>query len=179
MACAAALAAQLVSGASADEGTEETPDHRVKAAYLCKFASYVEWPATKFPHPDTPITIGVLGADAVAEELLQLVSGHMVDQRPIAARRLKTGEPLAGVDILFIGKQESSHLSEILSAARPLSVLSVTETTGALAQGSIINFTIDEQRVRFEISLTAAEQSNLKLSSRLLGVAQQVLPSSP
>jgi hypothetical protein len=55
-----------------------------------------------------------------------------------------------------------------------LPVLTVTESEGALAQGSIINFTLDEQRVRFEVSLYAAELSRIRLNSRLLAVAQRV-----
>jgi len=55
----------------------------------------------------------------------------------------------------------------------------VTEVDGALSQGSVINFTLVDRRVRFEISLEAAEKHNLKLSSRLLAVAQQVFTSMP
>ena len=56
----------------------------------------------------------------------------------------------------------------------PLSILVVTETPHSLADGSIINFVVTQQRVRFEIALDTADKSNLKLSSRLLSVAQSV-----
>ena len=45
---------------------------------------------------------------------------------------------------------------------------------GALNQGSMINFVIVDRRVRFEVALDSVERSGLKLSSRLLAVAQQV-----
>ncbi|MBC7685731.1 MAG: YfiR family protein [Bdellovibrionales bacterium] len=44
----------------------------------------------------------------------------------------------------------------------------------ALAGGSIINFRLVDERIRFEISLEAAERSNLKLSSQLLTLALSV-----
>jgi len=50
----------------------------------------------------------------------------------------------------------------------------VSESDGALARGSVINFILTGGRVRFEIALESAEKSGLKLSSRLLAVAQQV-----
>jgi hypothetical protein len=55
----------------------------------------------------------------------------------------------------------------------------VTESHGALAQGSMINFVLVDRRVRFEVALDAAEKNGLRLSSRLLAVAQQVRTGSP
>jgi hypothetical protein len=56
----------------------------------------------------------------------------------------------------------------------PHAVLTVTDSEGALAQGSMINFVLDDRRVRFDIALDTAERSGLKLSSRLLAVARDV-----
>ena len=52
--------------------------------------------------------------------------------------------------------------------------LTVTECDGGLRSGSVINFTIVDDRVRFDVSLDAAEKNNVKLSSRLLTVANRV-----
>lgn len=161
------------------EDASDALEQQVKAAFLYKFAGYVEWPEAHLPRPDTPITIGVLGADALAAELSRLVAGRTVNNRAIAAKRLKPGDSLAGINVLFIGKEEIARLSQLLSLARPRAILTVTESEGALAQGSVINFTIAERRVRFEISLDSAEKSSLKLSSRLLSVAQQVRTGNP
>ena len=45
---------------------------------------------------------------------------------------------------------------------------------GALRLGSVLNFSADGGRVRFSASLASAEARNLKLSARLLTVAQAV-----
>ena len=157
----------------------ENLEYRVKAAFQYKFAGYVEWPEAIFAQPTTPVTIGVMGADPVAAELSQLVVGRTVNNRTITVRRLKPGEPLSGVHILFVGGTESARLNQVLPLAQPRAILTVTESEGALAQGSVINFTVAERRVRFEISLGSAEKSKLKLSSRLLAVAQQVHTGTP
>ena len=154
-------------------------ENQVKAAFLYKFAGYVDWPSTSFAKPDTPLTIGVAGADAVAAELIQAVSGRTVEGRAVTVKRVKAGESLAGVHILFVGKAESGRLSQWAQSAQPHSVLVVTESEGALAQGSVINFVMADRRVRFEVALDAAEKSKLKLSSRLLAVAQQVKTGTP
>ena len=72
------------------------------------------------------------------------------------------------------GNQSRAAERGLLDSARSRPILTVTESAGALDAGSIINFTQENDRVRFEISLYAAEQSMLKLNSRLLAVADSV-----
>ena len=150
----------------------------IKAAYLYKFAGYVQWPDVA-PDSTEPITIGVIGANALAEELATVTSGRKVNQRPISVRRLEAAQTLDDVEILFIGAQERGRLPGLLSTTSRMPILTVTELEGALRSGSVINFVVSDQRVRFEISLRAADSSGLKLSSRLLAVAQRVYRARP
>jgi hypothetical protein len=175
--CVAALA-----GSSACASAVEDPsllEQRVKAAFLYQFASYVEWPGQAFAQADTPVTIAVMGAQTLAAELKQLVTGRTVGGRPVAVKQVRPGDPLAGVHILFIGNAESGRLAQLAQAPKPRPMLTVTESDGALSQGSMINFVIVERRVRFEVGLDSAEKNGLRLSSRLLAVAQQVKTGTP
>lgn len=167
----AALLASWGAGAAEDAASLE---QRVKAAFLYQFASYVEWPALSFVQPDTPVTIAVMGAEQLAAELKQLAAGRTVGGRKVEVRQVRPGEALAGVHILFIGSAENARLAQVVQAAKARPVLIVTEADGALKQGSMINFVIVDRRVRFEVALDSVERSGLKLSSRLLAVAQQV-----
>ncbi|MEO8464029.1 MAG: YfiR family protein [Gammaproteobacteria bacterium] len=148
-------------------------ERSVKAAFLYKFASYVQWPDVD-AKTDAPITIGVIGATDFARELAEITANRTINSRRINVRRLTMGTSLDDLEILFIAKEEGDHLPQLLSAARDKPILTVTESDGALSSGSIINFTVDQDRVRFEISLYAAEKSQLRLSARLLAVAQGV-----
>lgn len=181
LAVAAILAGSLgwqgLPARAADE--PETLEHRVKAAFLYKFAGYVEWPEASFTRPDTPVTIAVIGAEPLAAELVQAVTGRTVNDRPLTVKRLKAGESLSGVHVLFVGRGETARLPQLAQTAQPRSILIVTESEGALTQGSVINFIVADRRVRFEVSLESAEKSKLKLSSRLLAVAQQVRMGTP
>jgi hypothetical protein len=82
-------------------------------------------------------------------------------------------EPPPAAHILFISGSDRPRMRELLRTA-PRNSLVVTEVDGALDQGSVINFVIAEDRVRFEISLDSAEKRGLRLSSRLLAVARSV-----
>ena len=167
--CLCVVAAQ---GLAQDTGLRVS-ERSVKAAFLYKFASYVQWPDAD-AKTGAPITIGVIGATDFARELAEITANRTVSSRPISVRRLTTGNSLDGLEILFIAKEERDHLSQLLSAARDKPILTVTESEGGLSSGSIINFTLDQDRVRFEVSLYAAEKSQLRLNARLLAVAQDV-----
>jgi hypothetical protein len=145
----------------------------LKAAFLYKFAAYVEWPATATA-ADAPITIGVAGAAPFAAELAEITRGRTVAGRPINVRRVGVDDSFEDLQILFIGNQARTAERALLASARSHPILTVTESAGALADGSIINFTEENDRVRFEISLYAADRSMLKLNSRLLAVADSV-----
>jgi hypothetical protein len=152
-------------------------ERSVKAAFLYKFTEYVDWPTAPDPSDDA-FTIGVLGSGAFADELLRMTEDRRVDQRFIAVRRLSPNDAVDDLQVLFIAADHRGKLGELLARTQGRPILTVTESEGALADGSIINFTVMGDRVRFEVSLDAAEASQLKLNSRLLAVAQTIHQSS-
>jgi hypothetical protein len=168
----------VVSQAQTQDGSAAlTPERGVKAAYLYKFAGYVDWPAGTFPRADSPITIAVMGDDQLADTLAQYVAGRTVDDRPVVVRKQKDDDVPDGVHILFIARGETARLRARGHLMRP--VLVVTESEGTLTQGATINFLVSGGRVRFEASVENAEKRHLKLSSGLLRVAQNVRPGAP
>jgi hypothetical protein len=173
-----ALALAPPSPARADEESTAL-ERRVKAAFLYKFAGYVEWPAAAFDSAQAPVNIAVMGDDAIAAELEQLVVGRTSGGRPVAVRRIESLDDSGPLHILFIGRSESGRLRSLIRGAGTRAVLIVTETPGALAMGSMINFVLADGRVRFEVALAAVEKRGLSLSSRLLAVARSVVTGTP
>lgn len=151
----------------------------VKAAFIYHFATFVTWPG---PDPTAgpevqPFTIAVLGADRVEQELQLYLPGRRIQGRPIEVRKIQTLARLDHAEVLFIGVEREAELSQLTAAIRDQPVLVVADTPGALELGSIINFVIVDNRLRFEVSLPAAECAGLSLSSRLLAAAFQVYTS--
>jgi hypothetical protein len=93
----------------------------------------------------------------------------------ILVRRLTADDTLENLQMLFVGEGERNRLADLLRPVISHPILTVTESEGALLDGSIFNFTIEERRVRFEVSLDAVERAGLRVNSRLLAVAQRVL----
>ena len=166
----------LLPGLAAAQDPAREGEVRIKAAFLSKFGDFVEWPPAAFRDAGTPFVIAVMGSADVAAELERVARSRVVQARPVAVRRLRRGERLEGVHVLFVGAAEEANLGEILAAAAGRPVLTVTESEGALEQGSMINFIAAEDKVRFDIALPAAELGQLRISARLLGVARKVVP---
>lgn len=165
--------------AHAHSAGHETPptvlQNQVMAASLFRFLSYIEWPAETLP-PGMPYVIGVIGADAVANELTTVVGSRTVNERSVNVRRMKASESLDAVHAVFIGG--SAGARRLQPRGRHLHVLIVTDAEKALDQGSMINFHLVDGRVRFEIALDTLEEAGLKVSSRMLGVASHVRKAS-
>lgn len=151
---------------------EQYSEDAVKAAFLYRFAGYVDWPEED--PANTPFTIAVLGDDGVVNELQRLLPGKRIKNRPAQVRRIKRFSELAGAQILYVGAARAAAVRNIASATAGHPVLIVTDEERGLEEGSIVNFLLVDQRVRFEISLEAAERAGLKISSELLSVAARV-----
>jgi hypothetical protein len=154
-------------------------ERSVKAAFLYKFLGYAEFAPSAFADAATPLTIGVAGADELAAELGRIVAGRSVQGRSVVVKTLRENEAPNGVHLLFVGGEDSARLRSILKAGVPQRMLIVTESENGLQNGSVINFKIVEQRVRFDVSLEAADRNSVKLSSRLLTVANHVHKGAP
>jgi hypothetical protein len=171
------VAAWSARGAAGGEEAPARQDDDVKAAFLYKFPSYVDWRPGTFPEPSSPIVIGVAGDDAIADALRVLVAGRKAGERPVEIRPLPPGALPEGIHMLFVGRAASAHVPRLAPLAARRGVLLVTDYEGALDDGSAINLLVIEHRVRFEVSLDATERAGLKLSSRMLAVALWVRPA--
>lgn len=165
--CALAL---LAAPAGAQGAARESA---VKAAFLFKFASFVEWPAGTFRAATEPFVIGVFGDEAVASELEQLTRGRTVERHPVLVQRVRGTDDVGGLHILFAGGPREQRIRELLGAATG-AVLTVADAEVGGRPGPVLHFTTEQGRVRFHASLPAAAARNLKLSAKLLAVASHV-----
>jgi hypothetical protein len=170
-----AAAGLVTFPATAATAAETLLETSVKAAYLYKFLGYVEWPGGSFSQPDSPIVIGVMGAEAIYSDLLQILPGRTVHGRVAVAKKIEPGDPADGLHVLYLGNAATHPPGPWLQRVQQRPVLLVSDTPGGLGSGSVLNFILVQGRVRFEASVPAAESSGLKLSSRLLAVAERVV----
>jgi hypothetical protein len=175
LAVALLFALSLVTAGGVHAQPGASSEDVVKAAYLSKLRNYVEWPARAAPPAGGRTVIGILGADEVAHNLAQLAAVRDPVKGTLAVRRLRNGDALDGVHILYIGDGYLARAAPMIEQATARAILVVSESEGALARGSVINFRLLDERVRFDISIESAENAGLRVSSQLLTLAATVI----
>lgn len=165
------IACFLAIAMTAAAQSARAPEYEVKAAFLYNFAKFVEWPS---PSSAPSFRICVLGRDPFGLALSNIVQSKSISGRPIVSVQLQSPAEVRLCHILFISRSDPEILKQVLERTHGLPVLTVGESADFLRLGGMINFVLEQDRVRFEISLESAERHHLKLSSKLLAVARVV-----
>jgi hypothetical protein len=142
----------------------------VKAAFLPKFARYVEWPPAARLAPGTAFGVCTLGGDPFGRLLDEAAAGQRVGANPIAVRRIATVQQAGGCHVLFV---QGSGAGRALAALRNQPILTVTDSRNSAARG-MVHFAVAGGRVSFHVDDEMAAGSRLTISSRLLAVALSV-----
>ncbi len=160
------------AAAETETETETSREYLIKAAFLYNFAKFTEWPAGSFLDSDAPLDVCVFGEDPFGGAL-ESIAGKTIRGRRVAVHRVASIEAGAACHLLFISASEATRLAGILEALRGRPVLTIAEMPGFARSGGIINLkTNPDDRIRFEINASIAKRAGLRLSSKLLNLAE-------
>jgi YfiR/HmsC-like len=154
--------------------TNPPTEYQVKAAFLFNFAKFIDWPPGSFANPQAPFSICILGKDPFGRSIDDALQGKSIGEHTVIIQRVKEAGDARHCQIVFAGGSESRNVAEILERVRGANVLLVGEADGFAASGGTIQFTLEENHVRFLINIDAADRGGLKLSSKLLALAKIV-----
>jgi hypothetical protein len=144
----------------------------VKAAYLFNFSRFVRYPA------GTPVAntfdICLLGRNDIGPVLQSVVQNEAIDAHPVRVLSLSRPTDARACAIVYVGASEASRIDKDLAALDGSNALTVSDVPGFVDRGGMIQFVLQNNRVRFAINLSSAEHSHLALSSELLKVALAV-----
>lgn len=152
-------------------------EYQLKAAFLFNFVQFVDWPANAFASSTDSLIIGVLGDDPFDGELDALVRNEHVDGRELQVKRYSRVEDVGPCHMLFISASASVSLHDILEKLHGRPILTVGDSEKFLDAGGMIRFVTQENHIRLQINLQAANDAQLRLSSKLLRRAQIVAAS--
>ncbi len=169
-ACLAVLTHWLVT--TALHAQVRPTEYQVKAAYLFNFAKFVKWPASA--SSDKEFDICVLGNDPFGDALKKTVAGERIEGKPVVVRKTTSAADASNCRIVFVSESESGRMGSIVSALSRSPVLTVSDADGFVDHRGMIQFVMDNDRVRFQVNLSSAEKAGLALSSELLKVATAV-----
>lgn len=151
-------------------------EYRVKAAFIFHFAQLVEWPPEAMKPEGAPFSVCVLGDDPFHGALEESMEGKSVGARPIRVSHLKESHDVHGCHVLFIGESEGKRISALLGETRNIAMLTIGDREDFVLQdGGMIGFCLEDNKVRFDINIVAANRARIKISSRLLLLAKVVI----
>jgi hypothetical protein len=169
-----ALAAGVLLCCLAAAQSDQHSEYEVKAAFLFNFTKFVEWPDSTFSGPQAPIVIGIVGDDPFGDSLIRIVAGQKAQGRAIVIIKYRSSDDLRRSQVLFISASERLRSGEILAKLQDASVLTVSDIDGFAEAGGVMQFVMQESRVRFVVNLDAATQSKLHVSAKLLALARVI-----
>jgi hypothetical protein len=153
---------------------EETVEYPLKLAFLYNFTKFVEWPTGSYREPGAPLAICIVGDDPFSPDLEGELRTRSVDGHPVEVRTLRAKDALSVCHIVFVPVTEKNQAPRIVSGLKGSSTLTVGESEGFAVLGGIINLTVEDNKLHFEVNTLAAERAGLKISSKLLSMAKIV-----
>lgn len=181
--------------ANADYDSTSSQEYQIKAAFLYNFVKFVDWPQEKTSNTNEPVIIGIIGNNPFGNAFKPIEDKTHEDLhgKPIVIKYFKSFGELKKSDenskdnpqkelevlrkchLLFICSSQQKNLSQILDAVKDSYVLTVGESPEFIGLGGIINFVLEDEKIRFEINVTAANKAQLKIRSQLLRLAKKVV----
>lgn len=173
---ALALAVCCVGEAPVAVGADvlSAPEHEAKAAFVCNFLKFVEWPEGRFPNPSAPLVLGVAGKGPIVTALERMTRERTINGHPLIVRTVETPEDARSVHLLFLHASEDKRLDALLPLLADSSVLTVGESRAFAQAKGIITFVPEGDRLRFEINMNSAERAGLRISAQLQKLATTV-----
>jgi hypothetical protein len=153
---------------------QSTTEYQVKAAYLFNFIRFVEWPDATPADTQSKWVIGVVGNSPISDELSKLVESKSILGRELQVKTFQATDNLRACNILFISESEKRHLPSILAGLRGSSVMTVADMEHFIDAGGMVQFVVEDARVRISIDVGATGRARLKVSSKLLAMARAV-----
>lgn len=150
-------------------------EYQLKGAFLYNFAKYVEWP----DESTDSLAIGVVGDEALTRLLAQTLAGKKIRDKRLEVRRADEVAAAAACQILLFSRVERERVVSILGDLRGVPVLTVGDGREFVADGGMIGFLQEGNKLRFAINDEAATHSGLQISSQVLKLATVVVGSAP
>ncbi len=162
--------AALLGGTSGQQQIQ-AEEEKIEAAFIWQFFQFIEFP--KVVGQET-FVIGFIGTSRVEVFFTEIVrQKRLQDGRTIEVRHLNNLEDIARCNVVFVAPSENAKLTQILSKTRNRGILSIGRDDEFLLQGGMMNFYIDNTRIRFEYSTEELVNSKLHFSSQLLRHGRQ------
>jgi hypothetical protein len=151
-----------------------TREYEVKAAALYNIIAFTDWPESAFKSPDAPLVVAVFGRGLILNALADLVQNEAWRGRQIVIERNPLVADAKSAHVVFISRTEQARWPFIRGQLAGKPVLIVSDADDFARDGGTVQFTIERNKLRLVVNLTAARAAQLQISSRVLRLAEVI-----
>lgn len=170
----------LVPSVSRGLEADEIREYQFKAGYLFNFARLIEWPTDSVPKTNSTIVIGLLEDDPATATLQKALESKVANGHPLKVILLPNARSLTNCQLFFFSRSAKIDAGEIIKQSKGASIVTVGEIENFARRGGTINLIRkSDDTLRFEVNLAAAEAANIKISSKMAGMATIVRTDVP
>ncbi len=141
------------------------------SAFLYNFAKFTEWPADALA-PGQRLALCVLGDNAVASALEQIIRGHSIESHELTVELLKSDASARSCHVLYLSGLDEKRSLQVIDSLKAAPVLTASDAVRFAEVGGVAQLILEDGRMRFTINVTAAQRARLQLSSKLLSLAR-------
>jgi hypothetical protein len=152
--------------------TAVASEYQVKAVFLFNFSHFITWPNNAFEDEYSTFVIGIIGDDPFGPFIEAAVEGERIGSHVIRVKRFTSISEIQNCHILYIGTKDPDQVKKIINAVSGKNILTVGDTPNFARWGGMIRFYTEQNKIRLQINNTIARAEGLKISSKLLRVAQ-------
>lgn len=146
---------------------------KFKSVFTLNFIRYIGWPdATK----EGDFVIGVIRNKEVADWLKNQSKGKKFGFQNVVIKEFKSADEVTNCQVVFVSSSinMSKHASTIVDKCGGKNTLIISEKEGATNYGSMINFVVRDDKLKFELHKANASKFGLQISSKLEGMASAI-----
>lgn len=159
-------------GVAWGQGAAGDANFKVKSMFVYNFIKNIEWPSAQ-KTGDFKVT--VLGDKDLYQMMNSNYAGKEINGQKLVFTYADSYANVGAVHILYIAPEFSSDLAKNSQKLRKNKTLVVSDKGGLLYDGSVINFVVSNNTLKFEISKSNAELVPLTIGPTLLKMATSVI----
>ena len=166
----------LLGATNAAQQADVSLETNVKAAFVFQFSRYVDWPERAFSSRSDPFRVCTIAEPEFTRALDKVLAGETAAGRRMTRSSPESAQEARQCQILYIARDDWPRGQSLIAAVQNSPVLTIGDAPEFLISGGQILLVRDENRIRFDVNLTAVQMSGVNLRSQLLRIARKVVP---
>jgi hypothetical protein len=150
----------------------------LKAAFLYNFVKFTQWPVDAL-HPGERLSLCVVGDQAVAAALERTVETGGIDGHQLSVEVVGPDGPFRTCHLLYVSNLDGKRTGQLLGVVRTATAFTVSDAERFAEMGGVAQLIQENNRLRFAVNVDAMQRAHLKISSRLLTLAEIVKDGQP